>query len=408
MLALRIALRYLFSRKSHNAVNILSMVSVAGVAVATAAMVIVLSVFNGFNDLAESKLSQLDPDIRVRPVSGKVITGVSAVIDSIEAIPGVAVAAPELTEQAFAVSGDHQMPVTIKGMTSRGAGATRLDNITIDGAPILIAGNSDRYGTAVMSVGAAVGLNCRPGSDRLLRIFVPRRTGRINPANPMAAFRSDTLRVEGVFQVEQPEYDTDMIMIPFDDARRLLEYSNDEAGSIEVFISPDADIDHVIRSLRLFSAGRFTVLDRLQQQQQAFRMIEIEKWVTFLMLAFILVITSFNIISSIYILKVEKAANMFVLNAMGATRHDIASIFAWQGRLITLAGGAIGIILGVSLSLAQQWWGFIGLSATNMSAMSIDAYPVRVVLTDVIAVAAIVTVIAFIASYIATASRRHR
>lgn len=403
MLAYRIALRYLFSKKSHNAVNILSFVSVTGVAVATAAMIIVLSVFNGFSDLAESKLSHLDPDIRIVPAAGKVFARADSIAGVVEAVDGVAVAAPELTEQAFAISGRDQMPVTLKGMTSRGADATRLSDIIVDGVPILEQG---RYSSAVLSVGAAIGLNVRPGSEYLLQIYVPRRTGRINPANPLAAFRADSLLVAGVFQIEQPEYDTDLIMLPVDDARRLLEYRNNEATSIEVFTDSDAATADVMNRVKGMLGDGFLVLDRLQQQQQAFKMIEIEKWITFMMLAFILVITSFNVVSSIFILKVEKAGNMYVLRAMGATAAFIARIFAWQGRLITLAGGVIGIVVGVALSLMQQYGGFIKLGAPDMAAMSIDSYPVRVAAVDVLVVAAIVACVAFGASFLATASRR--
>lgn len=369
-------------------------------------MVIVLSVFNGFSDLAESKLSQLDPDIRVRPVTGKVFPQADSIAARIAAVEGVRTAAPELTEQAFAIVGGNQMPVTLKGMTSDGADATSLDMIIVDGVPLITQGGDTGYSTAVLSVGAAVQLNARPDSGYLLRVYVPRRTGRINPANPMTAFRADSLLVAGVYQVEQPEYDTDMILLPLADTRRLLQYSDGEASSIEVFVADGCDVTQAVTRVSAMLGDRYEVLDRIQQQQQAFRMIEIEKWVTFLMLTFILVITSFNIISSIYILKVEKAGNMYVLNAMGAPRRLIARIFAWQGRLITLAGGAIGIVLGVALSLAQQYGGFIRLGASDMSAMSIDSYPVRVAPADVLIVMAIVTLVALAASFIATVSHR--
>ncbi len=411
MLALRVALRYLLSKKSHNAVNILSLVSVIGVAIATMAMVIVLSVFNGFSDLASGKLSMMDPDLLVSPDRGKVMDGADSLAAVISEIDGVKVAAPVLREQALAVIRDGQMPVTMQGMTVEAVRATSLQGIMLDGAPVV--GYIDEpalpvYGSpaCVISVGVAVETGLRSDSDEPLRIYVPRRLGRINTANPMTAFRSDTLVVAGVYRVEQAEYDADMVIVPLETARRLLEYTDGQATGIQIFTRPGYDRKQIARQIADTLGRDYRILDRYQQQQQAFRMIAVEKWVTLLMLAFILVITSFNIISAIYILKVEKQDNMAVMRAMGATDSMIQSIFAWQGRLITLTGGAIGLILGSVLTLAQQWGGFIRLQAGNMTMLSVETYPVRLDFMDLAVVALIVTVVALVCSYISTLSRR--
>lgn len=379
MLTLRIALRYLLSRKSHGAVNIISGISLAAIAVAAAAMVIVLSVFNGFSQLAESKLSAIDPDYRLVPAHGKAIDRATALADSLAMIAGVETAQPEITEQAFAVAPDAQMPVTLIGMTPEGLSASGLPEITIDGVPEL-----KSEGSALLSVGVALGLNLRPsvGLDSLT-VYEPRRVGRINPANPMAAFRSAPLRATGVFQVEQEEYDRDAVVVPFETASMLLSYDG-EASSITVWLKPDAP-RYAAKALEEFAQTHgLTLENRHMQQQQAFRMISIEKWITFVMLAFILMIASCNIISTLSMLVLEKTDDMRLMNALGGTRRFINGIFQTQGWLIVILGGCGGIIAGALLVLGQQHFGWVKLGATDPSLMSIDVYPVLLTLPDLL------------------------
>ncbi|MDE7385757.1 MAG: ABC transporter permease [Muribaculaceae bacterium] len=402
MLALRVALRYLVSKKTHNAVNILSLVSVVGVAIATMAMVIVLSVFNGFSDLAAGKLSLMDPDLLVVPARGKVINNADSLASTLGSIAGVSVTAPIIKEQALAVTNDGQMPVMLQGMTVEGSDATCLEGIMLDGSALMGYIDDEKSAfdgcpTCVLSVGVAVETGLRGGLNSRLCVYVPRRTGRINTANPMNAFRGDTLLVAGVYRVEQAEYDTDMVIVPLEVTRRLLDYNNGEATAIQVF-TQGADTDAVAREIQLRAGEDYRVLDRYRQQQQAFNMIAVEKWVTLLMLAFILIITSFNIISAIYILRVEKQGNMAVLKAMGATEGLIRSIFGWQARLITVAGGAIGLILGSILTLIQQYGHVIKLQAGDMSALAVEAYPVRLEAGDLAIVALIVVGVALLSS----------
>lgn len=411
MLALRVALRYLFSKKTHNAVNILSLVSVVGVAIATMAMVIVLSVFNGFSDLAAGKLSQMDPDLLIAPASGKIIGNADSVAAVAAGLRGVDIASPVLREQAMAMTRDGQMPVTMLGMTVDAVRATNLSGIMLDGSALVGYINEpdmplNGQPACVLSVGVAVETGLRSGMDRGMQIYVPRRRGRINTANPMSAFRGDTLVVAGVYRVEQAEYDSDMIIVPLEVSRHLLDYTDGEGSAVQVFLDADADAASLAGQLAGMLGPDYRVLDRIAQQQQAFNMIAVEKWVTLLMLAFILVITSFNIISAIYILKVEKQGNMDVLRAMGATDGMIQDIFAWQGRLISLAGGVIGIVLGSALTLAQQWGGFIKLQAGDASMLSVEAYPVRLELSDLLVVAVIVIIVALVCARIATMTRK--
>lgn len=411
MLALRIALRYLFSRKSHSAVNLLSSISVAGVAIATAAMVIVLSVFNGFSELAAGKLSMLDPNILILPSQGKILENTDSLADQIRRIEGIKLVAPLVRERALAVTHDGQMPVTMLGLASEALEETDIRSIVIDGFYTLDPVSDPSiasYGfpTTMLSVGVAAETGLRGNLKESVSVYVPRRKGRINAANPSTAFRGDTLAVAGVYRVEQAEYDTDMIMVPLEIARKLLEYRDDEATGLQVFTSTGASDKHIISEIRKLTDKNLQVLDRNSQQKQAFHMIAIEKWVTFLMLILILVITAFNIISAIYILRVEKSGNMNVLRAMGATPSLIRRIFAWQGRLITIAGGTIGLLIGSIITLLQQHFGLLKLQATDMTVLAVDAYPVKLLAGDLLIVSLIVITVALVCARIATLTDR--
>jgi ABC-type lipoprotein release transport system permease subunit len=214
----------------------------------------------------------------------------------------------------------------------------------------------------------------------------------------MTAFRSDSLIVAAVYQVAQAEYDTDMVILPLENVARLLDY-DDEATAIEVKLKSPVNLSKVATQMQTILGDGFVVKDRLRQQEQSFRMIEIEKWITFLMLAFILIIASFNIISTLSMLVIEKSENIHTLHSLGATSTMISRIFMLEGWLISIVGGIAGIIIGVILTLAQQWGGFIKLSG-DPSALSIDHYPVRLDVMDLFVVMGLVIVIGFFTAQI--------
>lgn len=403
MFSLRIALRYLFSKKTHHVVNVISLISVIGVAVATMAIVCVLSVFNGFEDISARYLSRLDPELRVLPAKGKTIENADSLAQIISKIEGVKIALPEIEERAFAIFNEKQMPVMIKGVDAECSQLVNIDSIIIDGELILEAGD---LSCAALSVGVALGLDARAGANDYLCVCVPVRTGRINPANPMTAFRMDSLAVSAVFQVNQPEYDADYIILPLENARKLLEYTT-QASSVGIAVCNGTDVDVIIDKLSNEIGDEYEIKDRYEQHEQSFKMISIEKWVTFLMLAFVLVIASFNIISTLSMLVIEKDENIMTFNALGATRKMITRIFMLEGWLISLVGGVIGIIVGVMLCLAQQYGNFIKLNG-DPSALVIDSYPVRVVATDLLVVFLLVLVVGFITSQITSVFTRQR
>lgn len=384
--ALRIALRYLFAPKSHNVVNVIAIIAVTGVAVAAAAMVVVLGVFNGFTDLAASHMSRLDPQIEVSRADGRVIADGDSLARALAGKDGVAAAVPVLSGRALAVGGSGQTAVVYKGVPEDYLSVANAEDVMIDGVYAHATDAGDA--ASQISVGVANTLLLRPGALNTLQLYVPRRLGRINPANPDAAFRRGVTVVSGVYQVDQPDLDADRIIVPLDVVRDMLDYDT-EASAIELAVSPGADVNTVRDALRTALGDEYLVRDRFEQRVEAFRMIAVEKWVTFMMLIFVLLIALFNIVSTLSLLIIEKRDNIFTLRAMGATMRTVRAIFTLEAWLITLGGGVIGCLVGVALSLAQQYGHIIKLSG-DAATLTIEAYPMRASLTDTLVVLAAV------------------
>lgn len=395
MLTTRIALRYLFSKKSHHAVNIISAISVCGVAVATAAIVVVLSVFNGFTRLSQLQLSNVDADLKLTPLEGKFVTGVDSLVSAIASLDGVKSAAAVIEERAMLVGRHCQQPVVIKAVGDDYEQVVDLGAIIIDG---VYTPSVDSCDAMQISVGVANRTGLRPSLTTAADLYVPRRQGRINPANPAASFRSAGLIVSGVFEADNPEADNDRVVVPLDVAQRLLD-CDDAATAIEVSFADAASADAVTSAVIALCGRRFKIEDRYMQQEESYRMIEIEKWVTFMMLVFILVIASFNIISTMSLLVAEKRGDMSTLRALGASRQMVRRIFVAQGFLVTVIGGAAGIVVGIVLSLLQEHFGLIKLQG-DPSALTIDAYPVAVEVVDILVVALAVLIVAAVTSQI--------
>lgn len=399
MLALRIALRYLLAKKSHTAVNVISLISMTGIAVAAMAMICVLSVFNGFSDLALDRLSMVDPDIKVSPVSGKVIANADSLADMLAHVPGVRRTAVTIEDQALAIFDDAQSPVVVRGVPLHYPDISEISSLVIDGE---FTDEAVGKGCVALSVGTAINLGARPSMEKPFVLTVPRRVGRINPAFPLAAFSTDTLLVSAVYQTNQAEFDNDMLYMPLSAARSLFDYTT-EGSAIEIAVMPDATPDEVITEIETRLGPGYVVADRLRQQADSFRMISIEKWITFLMLVFVLVMASFNILSTMSMLIIEKEDNISILRSLGADEKMLRRIFLDEGLLIAILGGAIGIVVGVALSLAQEHFGLISLSGDHAQ-MSISAYPCRLALSDLGIVSGVVCVIGLISGFISSRS----
>lgn len=389
----------MFSRKSHAAVNVLSYISMAGVAIAATAMVIVLSVFNGFYDFTAQKISRFSAPLVVTPVEGKTIADADSLTSVIAAAEGVASAAPTITERAFAVAGDRQAPLVICGISPEGITARSLPEVTIDGTPMLVYDDEELPNTAISSVGVANTLRAFPSIPVDVRIYEPRRHSRVNPANPLAAFRCDSVVITAVYRIDQNEFDNEYLFVPLQFARNLLGYTT-EASAIEIDATSGTDISRLRDRLSKLIGPSYKVADRMEQQHDAFRMINVEKWITLVMLTFILVVATFNVLAIMSIMIIEKRGNSAILASLGATSGTIAGIYGWLSMLITTIGGIAGIIFGVALSLLQQCFGFIKLGADDPSQLSIDAYPVSVAASDIAVVAAVIIGIGFLTALV--------
>ena len=403
-LSLKIALRYLKSKKAHNAVNIISIVSICGVVVTTAALVCVLSVFNGFSDVIYSKLAKLDPEIAVCPAVGKTISNADSVITAIANVDGVDKAMPVIEDQALAVFVDYQMPVRLKGVPSNYNEINSIDSVIVDGSFSLEDEVGNSY--AIVGVGPAVSLRLQANSLRFLHLYAPHREGQVNVSNPIDAFTSDSLFVKGIFQVQQASYDQDLIFVPIGKARELFDYDT-EATQIELKLKPGAKEKDVIKRLEQALGSNYVVKNRLMQQSESFRMVNVEKWVTFLLLTFIMIIATFNIISTLSLLIIEKDESIRTFQNLGATSKQITRIFVAEGWLITMLGALLGIVLGLLLCLGQQTFGWLKIGA-DPTQVIVNAYPVKVVWTDMLVVLLLVAAIGFVTSLVTSTIMRRR
>ncbi len=402
-LPLKIAWRYLVSKKGHQAVNIISIVAVCGVVVATAALICVLSVFNGFRGLIMGKLAMLDPQVAVTATVGKTVNNADSVIDVVTAVAGVERAVPVIEDQALAIYAQFQMPVRLKGVPNDYNTMNDIDSVIVDGQWKL-QDNVSKF--AVLGAGPAVRLCVRPDFLGMVRLYAPQRQGRVNIANPMGAFRQDSVFASAIFQLQQNSYDADLIYVPLDMARDLFDYET-EATQIEVKLAPDANEQQVMDDITHALGNGYQVKNRLMQQREAYRLVNIEKWMAFLLLAFILVIATFNVISTLSLLIIEKDDSIATLRALGANDRQISRIFVLQGWLITLVGAITGVVIGLVLCLCQQQFGWLRLSGDPAN-MIISAYPVEVNMTDVLVTLALVAAVGLLTSMVTALIMRRR
>ena len=383
-----IARRYLFSKKSHNAINVISAISVCGIAIATMAMVTVLSVFNGFGGIVEGMFSAFDPHLKISVKEGKVFDYQTAAFEEALQLPGILLISESLEENALFKFEEQQVPVHVKGVSEEFRLMADMDKLIVDGSFRL---REDVVDYTTLGAGLAITLGARPGFINPLEIYAPKRDVRVNLANPAAAFTTGYSQLGGVFSLNQPAYDDQMAIIPIELARELFNYEN-EVTSLDIKLTPDASVKKVKREMQRILGDQYVVEDRYEQQRESYRMLQIEKWVTFLILAFILLIAVFNVVGSLSMLIVEKREDIKSLQNMGAPNSLVSRIFLYEGWLITFIGIISGIVLGLMLCLLQQHFGLLRLSNTP-GAYIIDAYPVIVKVSDLLIVFAVVSVI---------------
>ena len=387
-----IARRYLLSKKSHNAINIISGISVCGVALATLALVCTLSVFNGFQDLVATFFTAFDPELKIAPAVGKVFDGQDERILEIRQWPEVEVVSESLEDNAMVQYKGRQAMAVIRGVDDNFDKLTPIDSILFGRGELLLHDEVTNYALPGVQLLATLGSGIRFLDP--LEIYAPKRGAKVNLANPAASFTSGNLFSTGLtFSVNQEKYDGAYIITSIAFARELFQYTS-EVSAINLKLASSADVDGVKRKLKKFLGDDFHVLDRYEQQSDTYRIMEIEKLISYLFLTFILMIACFNVIGSLSMLIIDKRADVDTLRNLGATDKQIVRIFLFEGRMITFIGAVVGVILGLALCFLQQEYGLISLGTAGD--FVVDAYPVSVHAWDVVVVFITVLVVGFL------------
>lgn len=390
-----IAKRYLFSKKSHHAINVISAISVCGVALATLALVCTLSVFNGFQDLVATFFTAFDPELKVTAVTGKVFDGQDQRLKELREWPEIAVFSESLEENIMVQYKDRQTMAVMKGVEDNFEQLTAIDSILFGRGDFMLHDEVADYVVPGIELVSVLGTGIRFLDP--LEVYVPRRGAKVNMANPATSFETGELFSSGlVFAVNQQKYDASYLLTSLAFARRLLHYDT-EVSSVELKLQPTADTKQVKEKIRQHLGMDFRVQDRYEQQVDTFRIMEVEKLISYLFLTFILMIACFNVIGSLSMLILEKKEDVVTLRNLGADDRLIIRIFLFEGRLITLLGAVIGVMSGLLLCWLQQEYGWLSLGGANSAgSFVVDAYPVSVHWGDVFGVFVTVLVIGFL------------
>lgn len=393
-----VARRYMFSKKSVGAINVISFISVAGVAVGTMALVIVLSVFNGFHDLVASLFTNFDPQIEVVPVKGKTINADAPELDRIRHLDFVDVATDVVEDQAIAVYGDRQRMVTVMGVDENFDQLTNISDILYGDGDFTLRVANLYFGVPGIRLAQDLGLGARWAD--YLKIYAPVRRGQLTDLDtPTDGFVVDSLLSPGVvYAVNQNKYDRDRIITSIYFARQLFDQDG-MLSSLQLRLKPGTDLSTAKREIKAAAGEKFRVLDRFEQQAGTFRIMQIEKVLAYVFLTFILIVACFNIISSLSMLIIDKKNDINTLHNLGANDRQIQSIFLYEGRIISAVGALIGIGLGLALCGLQQAFGFVKMGESS-GTFIVNAYPVSVHYWDVLVVFITVILIGWAASWI--------
>ena len=376
-LPLRFALRYLFARKSHNVINLISGISVAGMAIGTAALVIILSVFNGFNQLVSESLGDAQPDLIVKPAAGKAFIPDSTAFAWLYDQEMVYNMSSIIEEQAFISFDGKQSLARVKGVDSVFEEESPIRNHITDGVFSLHRGTG---AGAVVGSSLAWSMDINPRFVAPLEIYYPDREGSVSLANPTSSLRSATARVNGIFALNS-ELDAEMVLVPIEMMRELLDYEN-EVSSLEIRVvkdTPDKALNDLVKELETRLGPDYEVLDRYRQNEALYKMMRYEKLAIYMILIFIVIIIAFNIYSSLTMLIIEKKEDIGTLRSLGAPEPMTRRIFLLEGWLISLLGLAIGLVIGIACVLLQQKFGLIRMPGNYI----INAYPVILKASDI-------------------------
>ena len=396
-LSLYIAKRYLFSKKRHQVINIISGVAVAGVALAAAAMICTLSVFNGFQSIVAEQFTAMDPDIKVVPAKGKSFYIDTPAIDSVKNIHDIAIASFSVEDKAMVQYGGRQVMVTLKGVDKNFTALTEIEKALYGKGTPVLEDSLNCY--AILGGELMYNLNCGIYFVDPLEIYAPNRGEKINMTVPARNFKKGELYSSGlVFAVNQPRYDANYILTSVGFARDIFRRAANEATAMEIKLKGGAFVEKVKKSITTILGNDFVVQDRYEQQMDVYKVMQIEKLISYLFLTFILLVACFNIIGSLSMLIIEKRDNMNTLRSFGADNKTISNIFVFEGVMVSLMGAVSGIIFGLLLCFMQQEFGFI--STGGGGGFIMDSYPVKVMASDVVSVFVTVIITGFVAVWL--------
>lgn len=388
-----VARRYLFSRKRISAINLVSAISVVGVAFGTAALLCTLSVFNGFHDLIGSLYTAFDPEVKIVAAKGKSFAADDPALEAVRRLPEVEAASASYTDNALILFRGNPQVITLKGVDEHFERVTGIRSI------LYPENGTYQLESAGLSYGIpGIGLASMMGSVDYgsIQICAPTRGERINLANPAASFNAEDLYSSGVcFAVSQKQYDEAYMIAPLAFAQRLFEHEG-TLTSLELKLKPSADPEQALRRIRQTLGSGFKALNRAEQQEDTFNVMNIEKTMAYFFLTFILLVACFNIVGTVSMLMIDKRADVVTLRSLGADEGLIFRIFLCEGSMISFLGAVAGTLLGLLICYLQQTFGLLSLGGSSGNFI-IDAYPVSIHPFDVVIVFFTVLIVGFLA-----------
>ena len=391
-----VAQRYLFSKKSHNAINIITLVSMCGVAIGTMALVCVMSVLNGFEGLVNGTFVAFDPDLRIESTEGRTFSVDNEAFNHIRHAKSVQTFSEVLQSNALVATNGRQAPAELRGVAKNYAEVSDISALIIDGKFSIEQG-------AVAGVGLSNTLGMT--YDAPIEIYLPKRQARVNLARLDNAFYRQEIYLAGVFASGQEKCDDAVLFVPIELAQTLCDYESNEVSSVEIRLHANADVAQVQSDFEKWLGDDFTVKNRYEQQADFYRILQIEKWITFLILAFILLIATCNIIGSLSMLMINKRGDIALFDALGAPTTQVRRLFLFEGWMIAIYGAVVGVVLGVIVCAVQQHFGIISMG----SGYVVEQYPVEVRWSDVLAIFGTVVALGFVlAAYPASVIKKAR
>ena len=389
-----IARRYLFSKKSHHAINIISGISACGVATATMALVCILSVFNGFQEFVADLFTAFDPELEITTTQGSAFSQTDKAIQTLRHNKDIKVFSECVEGKALVVQGGQQVVVTVRGVEDNFLQQVSGEELFFGTGQLVLEDGVNDYGILGIQLAAKMGLQAE--FDKPLTIYAPKKGERVNPQNPLSSFNACELHSPGVvFQVKQSKYDGNYILTSLRFARELLDRDG-EVTAIHLKLKDGVNLNKAKSEIQETLGNRFSVRDRYQQQEEVFHIMNVEKFIAYVFLTFILLVACFNIIGSLSMLMIDKKKDVDTLRNLGASNQQICKIFMLEGRMISAFGAILGIIVGIGLCLIQQEFGLITMGDAEGSFIR-ESYPVSIHVDDLVIVFFTVLIVGWLA-----------